>query len=123
VTVLHWQMNAAGFEKDSLGTVMRSYLLEHEAALGARMLVIYGGTVHSMGNSFVHEQVTDLVVQRRSVGALVLRLLAKVACKLDEMRGRKKNFLARLIAEEDLDWHPGQQRVRPRELITVGPVK
>jgi hypothetical protein len=123
VTVLHWQMNASGFEKDSLGTVMRSYLLEHEAALGARMLVIYGGTVHSMGNSFVHEEVTDLVVKRRSVGALVLRLLAKVACKLDEMRGRKKNFLARLIAEEELDWHPGQQRVRPRGLVTVGPVK
>ena len=30
VTVLHWQMNAAGYEKRSLGTAMRSYFLEHE---------------------------------------------------------------------------------------------
>jgi hypothetical protein len=123
VTVLHWQMNAAGFEKDSLGTVMRSYLLEHEVAQGTRTLVIYGGTVHSMGNSFVQEEVTDLVVRRRSVGAAVLREVAKISCKLDTLRGRKKNYLARLIADDELGWQPAQQVVEHGEMLTVGPMK
>jgi hypothetical protein len=123
VTVLHWQMNAAGLEKDSLGTVMRSYFLEHEAAVGARKLVIYGGTVHSMGNSFVREEVTDLVLRRRSVRAMVLRAMAKVACLVDEMRGRKKNFLARLMAEEELDWQATRPLERSGEFLIVGPTK
>lgn len=80
VTVLHWQMNTAGYEKLSLGTAMRSYFLEHEVERGARKLIYYGGTPHSMGNSFEREEVTDLVVRRRSLQSTAvlgaLRLLA-----------------------------------------------
>jgi len=32
--VMHHQMNVAGFEKDSLCTVMRAYFLESEIARG-----------------------------------------------------------------------------------------
>jgi hypothetical protein len=82
VTVLHWQMNAAGYEKLSLGTAMRSYFLEHEVERGAKKLIYYGGTPHSMGNSFEREEVTDLVVRRRSLQSTAmvgtLRLLAAV---------------------------------------------
>jgi hypothetical protein len=82
VTVLHWQMNAAGYEKLSLGTAMRSFFLEHEVKRGARRLTYYGGTPHSMGNSFEREEVTDLVVRRRSLQSTAmvgtLRLLAAV---------------------------------------------
>ena len=52
MTVLHWQMNAAGYEKLSVGTAMRSYFLEHEVGRGAKKLIYYGGTPHSMGHSF-----------------------------------------------------------------------
>lgn len=80
VTVLHWQMNASGYEKLSVGTAMRSYFLEHEVERGAKKLIYYGGTPHSMGNSFEQEEVTDLIVRRRSLRSNilygVLRLLA-----------------------------------------------
>jgi hypothetical protein len=82
VTVLHWQMNAAGYEKFSLGTAMRSYFLEHEVERGAKKLIYYGGTPHSMGNSFEREEVTDLIVRRRSLRSNALlgamRLLASI---------------------------------------------
>jgi hypothetical protein len=123
VTVLYWQMNAAGFEKDSLGTVMRSYLLEHEVENGAQTLIVYGGTQHSMGNSFVREDVTDLVVRQTSIGAAMLRMLARAACVVDQLLGRQKNFLARLIGEEHLEWHPAKQSTVRRSVVALGPAK
>ena len=104
-TVLYWQMNAAGYEKDSLGTVMRSYFLEHEVERGARQLVVYGGTTHSMGNSFVRESVTDLVVRQRSWQATLLRAASHGYCAIERLAG-KPNFLARAIARDKLHWQP-----------------
>lgn len=82
VTVLHWQMNAAGYEKLSIGTAMRSYFLENEVGRGAKKLIYYGGTPHSMGNSFEPEQVNDLLVRKRSLHSTLLygalRLLATI---------------------------------------------
>jgi hypothetical protein len=105
-TVLYWQMNAAGFERDSLGTVMRSYFLEHEVQLGGRQLVVYGGTTHSMGNSFVRETVTELVVRRRSGRATSLRLVSQAWCAIARLTGKPNNFLASAISRDDLPWQP-----------------
>jgi hypothetical protein len=104
VTVLHWQMNASGYEKLSIGTAMRSYFLEHEVERGARSLMFYGGTPHSIQNAFVPEEVTDLFVRQRSWQARALRVVAKLfAVPRWFMRG--PNFLARAICRENLQWH------------------
>jgi hypothetical protein len=112
-TVLHWQMNAAGYEKDSLGTVMRSFFLEHEVENGARQLVVYGGTTHSMGNSFLQEEATDLVVRRRSLSAALLCSAARAYCAMDRIAG-KPNFLARAISRDPWDWRAAAERL-PRQ--------
>ena len=77
-TVLHWQLNVSGYEKDSLINVVRSYFLEHEVELGARRLVIHGGTTHSMVHSFEVYPAFDLVVRRRSFRSALIRFCMKV---------------------------------------------
>lgn len=94
-TVLHWQMNARGFEKHSIGTVMRSFLLEHEIARGARSLFIYGGTPHPMRSAFAQDQVADLILERPGARAWTVRVAARVmASRRVFPRG---NFVAEAI--------------------------
>ena len=68
-TVLFWQLNALGFEKYSIGTAMRSFYLEDEIARGAKRLLIFGGTSHTMRHGFLEDPVADLLVQRRGARA------------------------------------------------------
>lgn len=77
-TVLFWQMNTAGLEKHSIGTVMRSFFLEHEIERGARRLLVFGGTPHSMRHAFTHDPVSDLVVARRGSRAFLIRCAARL---------------------------------------------
>ena len=103
VTVLHWQVNAAGYEKFSVGTAMRSYFLEHEVERGARKLIFYGGTPHSMRNSFEREEVTDLVVRRRSLRSTVflgaVRLLGSLRSFVEI-----NSQLVQAVGSYELDW-------------------
>jgi len=117
VTVLHWQVNAAGYEKFSVGTAMRSYFLEHEVERGARKLIFYGGTPHSMRNSFEREEVTDLVVRRRSLRSTTLlgavRLLASLRSFVEI-----NSLLVQTAGSYQLDWHsaePLSAAVQPQQ--------
>ncbi len=117
VTVLHWQMNAAGYEKFSIGTAMRSYFLEHEVERGATKLVYYGGTPHSMGNSFEREEVTDLIVRRRSLRSAAMlgaaRLLASVRPHF-----KINSLLVQRVGSKQLDWRSVERAplsAQPRE--------
>jgi hypothetical protein len=109
-TVMYFQMNAAGHEKDSLNTVMRGYFLELEVARGTRSVVFYHGTNHSMSRAFEVENVLDLVVRRRSVRARVLRRLA--ACFVSPsyygeapyFRG-STTFFAAALSSHAMEWH------------------
>ncbi|MGA7156127.1 MAG: hypothetical protein WBY53_04735 [Acidobacteriaceae bacterium] len=109
VTVLYWQMNASGFEKLSIGTAMRSYFLEHEVQSGARKLVYYGGTPHSMGNSFVPQEATDLIVRRPSIGAFTLRTLARLFVSLRYVT-RVNSLLVQSITDSQITWRPVDRR-------------
>jgi hypothetical protein len=102
-TVLHWQMNAAGYEKLSIGTAMRSYFLEHEVQRGTKKLIYYGGTPHSIGNSFAREEVTDLMVRRRSLRAAALEGGARVLASLRSFV-RINSLLVQTIGSNELDW-------------------
>jgi hypothetical protein len=79
-TVMHHQMNLAGFEKDSLCTVMRAFFLESEIARGTRTVIFYHGTNHTMSRAFEVDLLHDLVVCRKSLRArILLRLASRLA--------------------------------------------
>lgn len=105
-TVLHWQMNAAGFERHSLGTAMRSFLLEHEVGRGSEKLVLYGETPHSMGHAFEPDTVGDVIVRRRSLHAAVLRWGLQFFAAPKSILGQP-NFLASALRDPSLQWTPG----------------
>ena len=92
-----WQMNRAGFPSQSLGTVMRSYCIEHEVRHGAKRLQVEGGTFHSMHHSFVNEEVVDLVVMHSRSRPLIQRLARYFV--------RGDNRLAEMLKSDSLAWH------------------
>lgn len=101
-TVLHWQMNAAGLEKHSIGTVMRSFFLESEVARGSRSLLIFGGTPHSMRHAFVQEPVADLLFRRSGLRSFVVRHGARLL--LSRRLRHKGNFVAEMLFDKELVW-------------------
>jgi hypothetical protein len=103
-TVLLWQMNRAGFERASIGTVMRGHFLENEIAQGARRIVFYGGTPNSIRNAFKRDTVEDLVVVRRSRKAAWLMKIASLVARPGSWR-KSTNFLAATLHDDALEWH------------------
>lgn len=110
-TVLYWQMNTAGYEKHSLGTVMRSFLLEDEIRRGSRKLLIYGGTPHSMRHAFREDVIADLVAERLGLRTFAIRAAARLVCR-GGLFGRP-NFVAELLCNPSLRWHRGSSPARP----------
>ncbi|MDQ2834241.1 MAG: hypothetical protein M3Y50_10940 [Acidobacteriota bacterium] len=53
-------MNRSSVAQYSIGTVSRSYLIEHEIALGMKRLFFEGGTPHTIRHSFVPETAVDI---------------------------------------------------------------
>lgn len=111
-TVMLWQMNASGHEKDSLVNVMRAYLLEHECHRGTRRLVMYGGTSHSMRHAFEQHRLRDLLLRRRSLRAWLLRRLARLFASPRSITGRV-NFLAEMLRSTALRWMPTGRPPQP----------
>jgi hypothetical protein len=111
-TVLQWQMNASGYEKLSIGTAMRSYFIEHEMAIGTRTLIYYGGTRHSMGNSFIPEEATDLIVRRGTLRASVLYRTARLLESL-RPRVRVNSQLVQSVGDRSLKWNRAGKRRSP----------
>jgi hypothetical protein len=98
-TYVEWQMNRSDMTSFSLGTLMRSHLLEHEVARGTRRLYLVGGTSHSMKFAFGTEYFVDLVALRRALPAVLLRRFAH-PLMLEE------TFLVQTIANPELRWEP-----------------
>lgn len=97
VTEVDWQINRAGLAKYSVGTVIRSYLLEHEIAIGMEKLFFEGGTPHSMRHAFLSEEAMDIVVMNRSVSVFLLRNFAR-------WLHPKKNFLLQTLMSPAVKW-------------------
>lgn len=74
---MHWQMNRDDMPSQSLGTAMRSMMIEQEVLLGTRRMYVEGGTTHSMSHAFVRQKATDLIVMRQSPLTRVLPALVK----------------------------------------------
>jgi len=97
VTEVDWQMNREGLAKYSVGTVIRSYLIEYEVAIGTEKLFFEGGTPHSMRHSFLSEEAMDIVVMNRSLFVFLLRRCARW------MRP-EKNFLLQTLMSPTVKW-------------------
>jgi len=119
LTVLNWQMNTAGYEKESLCTVMRSMLIEHEVEHGTRRIVFYGGTTHSMRHAFEQETVCDLLVRRHSVQGAALRMAARLFAKRTGANGQA-NFFARTLCGDDLTWCRKVPARRGNDRLDIG---
>lgn len=96
---LLWQLNRDGLAANSLATVMRSYFIENEIAQGSSRLYIEGGTPHPIKFSFVEENLTDLVVMRRSLMAKVMQIVVQRWISRD-------NELSLMLSAKDLKWLP-----------------
>ena len=96
-TVLHWQLNIGGHERDSIGTVMRSFFLEHEIANGARKLLMFGGTPHSIRHSFDEDSIADLLLCRPTLRSSVLRFLARSLMQHSNVA--RRNHLVQMLSD------------------------
>lgn len=98
-TIVDWQMNRGNFATLSLGTVMRSYLLQSELERGMRFLRFEGGTSHAMRSAFREERVGDLLLTgpwlRSGAAQNIFRKLLP-----------KGNLLATTVDWNGLQWHP-----------------
>lgn len=110
-TVLHWQLNTAGFEHDSIGTVMRSFFLEHEIARGTRELLIFGGTPHTIRHAFHQDAIVDLVLCRDSLRSRICRALARYLSGTNPFPG--SNHLLRTLGELDLQPMTSSESFQP----------
>lgn len=97
VAEVDWQMNRGGLAKHSVGTVIRSYLIEHEIAIGMQKLFFEGGTPHSMRHSFLSEEAMDIVVMNRSLPVFLLRCIAR-------WLHPEKNFLLQTLMSPEVKW-------------------
>jgi hypothetical protein len=98
-TFVEWQMNRADMSSHSLGTVMRSHLIEHEVQRGSKRLYLVGGTSHSMKYAFGHEHFVDLVALQRALPAFLLRRFARPLML-------ENTFLVQALANPKLKWQP-----------------
>jgi hypothetical protein len=90
-------MNRSGLAKYSVGTVIRSYLIEHEIAMGMEKLFFEGGTPHSMRHAFLSEEAMDIVVMNRSLPVFLLRSVAR-------WLRPEKNFLLQTLMSPAVKW-------------------
>jgi hypothetical protein len=105
-TIVQWQVNAAGFEKFSLGTAFRAILIEQEISLGITRLCFFGSTSHPMHHSFPHEHVADLVLRRRSLLATTMVRCTPIVVERVHSVASRGNFLADVLRNRGLKWFP-----------------
>jgi len=98
-THIEWQMNRADMPSYSLGTVMRSHLIEREVERGTRKLYFIGGTSHPMRSGFVTHKVVDLLVLRHVLPRWMVRLMVSQTAK-------RESHMGRLLFQDDLKWRP-----------------
>jgi hypothetical protein len=92
-----WQLNLAGMPRYSLTTVMRSFLMEFEVDQRTTKLIFEGGTPHPMRHSLKSVSVVDMIVQRKSPSAWLLR-------KFSRWIFPEKNFLGHTLRDDHLRW-------------------
>jgi len=98
VLEIDWQLNRAGMERYSLSTSMRSFLIEHETALGTRSLFFEGGTPHPMRHSFVECDAVDIIAARTNSSR------GWILSQFSRHIFPEKNFLGGALRDPELTW-------------------
>lgn len=101
---VEWQCNRRGFEKLSLGGVLRTYLLEDEARRGGTHLSFHGGTSHSMQHNFQRTGVADLLMRRTGLLTGLLVRLAPLLCRWRPSLLQRGNFVLNALCAAGLRW-------------------
>lgn len=127
-TVLHSQINACGYEKHSVGTVMRSFLLESEILRGTRELIFYHGTAQSICHAFECDRVVDLLVERQGFPARSLHWLARLLVSPSRYRdtrypGGSSTFFASVLARDGCKWKSASEPEWPEPLTDAEPLQ
>ncbi len=112
-TWIEWQCNSRGFEKFSLGSVLRTYLFEEEVRRGCTHLHFHGGTSHSMVHGFVRTQVVDLLALRPGLLNNTLIRLLRVVCGHWPGLLRRGNFVLDALCAPGLHWVPASAFLWP----------
>lgn len=100
-TVLHHQLNPQAHPRLSVGTVMRSFFLEHESGRASRV-IFHGGVSHSIQHALEPETARDLIVLRRpSLQAILVRRPSPADPQTPSV-----DWPARLLLDRELAWHP-----------------
>lgn len=112
-TSIEWQCNQQGFQKVSLGGVLRTYLFEEEARRGGRRLHFHGGTSHSMQHRFQHTPVSDLLMRRVGLLPRFLVYAASLLCRWRPRLLERGNFMLNALCAPGLRWErrPGPHAV------------
>jgi hypothetical protein len=97
VTEVDWQLNRGGLARYSVGTLIRSYLMEYEIAIGTERLYFEGGTPHTMRYSFLGQQAMDIVVMNRSPFVFLVRRCAR-------WLRPERNFLLQTLLSPAVKW-------------------
>lgn len=74
-TFVEWQLNHREHEAVSLSTVMRTCILEHEAARGVPEIVFVGGTSPALGRYCAPAHCLDLLVARHGMSGFIVKQL------------------------------------------------
>lgn len=74
-TFVEWQLNDHRLQSASLSTVMRTCMIEHEAALGVEQIVFVGGTSPALGRYCAPDRCLDLLVTREGLRGQIGRML------------------------------------------------
>jgi hypothetical protein len=105
-SILEWQVNSADFRKLSLSTAFRSFLIEHEVALGTRELCFHGGTSHSISHSFERGYAVDLLLRRPGLLSSMFVEMMPYFAEKDAAIANRGNFLIDALRHRNLDWTP-----------------
>jgi hypothetical protein len=105
-SLIEWQMNSAGFPRQSLSTAFRSYLIEHEVALGTEELCLHGGTRHSISHAFRQDHAVDLILRREGIFFSLLVRLIPSFVQRDPALANRGNFLIDALRSRQIQWTP-----------------
>lgn len=110
---VEWQCNRRGFEKLSLGGVLRTYLIEDEARRGGTHLSFHGGTSHSMQHSFQKTTIVDLLMRRAGLLTSLLVWAAPLVCRWRPSLLERGNFVLNALCASRLQWEQEMPRSQP----------
>jgi hypothetical protein len=104
LSVIEWQLNAAGFPRHSLSTALRAFLIEYEVSLGTRQLCFHGGTMHSIHHAFQKDRAVDLLLRRPGPFLSIFTCLISWFARRNPALANRGNLLIDALSSPHIEW-------------------